>query len=299
MSILGGWSGLRLTAMAAVAALAVIGVSRALAATADTFAKTTVQQRIVPNADAGFRQLSLGPGEGYTVRQELGSAQAGRESRRTSLAYFGQLSDFQLADEESPARVEPTDPFGPPFDAAWRPWEALEPQIDDAMVRQIDAFKAASPLANGNGTRSQMDFTIDTGDSADNQQLNETRWVRTILEGGTINPGSGVDPATSGDAACAALKPQIVDANDPSRYTGVQDYDDYNEGANPYFYDPDQPAGTHGGFPTYTGLMDAAQKPFDAAGLTFPATWCSGTTTLWCRATRPQTRRSRASRPGA
>ncbi len=271
MSIFGDWSRLRLTAIAAVAALAVIGVSRALAADADTFAKTTVQQRIVPNADAGFRELSLGPGEGYTVRQEFGSAQAGRESRRTSLAYFGQLSDFQLADEESPARVESFDAFGSPFDAAWRPWEALQPQIDNAMVHQINAFTAASPVANGNGTHSQMDFTIDTGDSADNQQLNETRWVRTILEGGTLNPGSGVDPATSGDPACAALTPQIVDANDPSRYTGVQDYDDYVEGPNPSFYDPDQPTGQWSGWPTYTGLMDAAQRPFTAVGLAVPS----------------------------
>jgi hypothetical protein len=270
LSIPGGRSGLRLIATAAVTALAVIGVSRALAATADTFAKTTVQQRIVPNADAGFRELSLGSGEGYTVRQELGSAQAGRESRRTSLAYFGQLSDFQLADEESPARVESLDAFGSPFDAAWRPWEALEPQIDNAMVDQINAFKATSPLANGNGTHSQMDFTIDTGDSADNQQLNETRWVRTILEGGTINPGSGVDPA-SGDPACAALKPQIADADHPERYTGVQDYDDYVEGPDPAFYDPDQPTGQWSGWPTYTGLMDAAQRPFTAVGLAVPS----------------------------
>ena len=33
-----------------------------------------------------------------------------------------------------------------------------------------------------------MDFTIDTGDSADSQQLNETLWVRTLLEGGSAQP---------------------------------------------------------------------------------------------------------------
>ena len=155
VSNLGGGSRLRLivAAAAVVAALGVIAVAHALAANEDTIAKTTVQQRIVPNADAGFRELSLGSGEGYTVRQELGSAQAGRESRRTSLAYFGQLSDFQLADEESPARVEFVDFIGPPVDAAWRPWEALEPQIDDAMVRQIDAFTAASRPGPAPGQR--------------------------------------------------------------------------------------------------------------------------------------------------
>jgi metallophosphoesterase (TIGR03767 family) len=272
LSIVGEGSRLRLTVViAAVAALAVIGVARALAQDADTLAKTTVQQRIVPNADAGFRELALGPGEGYTVRQELSSAQAGRESRRTSLAYFGQLSDFQLADEESPARVESFDAVGSPFEAAWRPWEALQPQIDNAMVHQLNAFMAASPLANGNGAHSPMDFTINTGDSADNQQLNETRAVRAILEGGTVSPGSGIDPADSEDPACVALAPQIVDADNPELYTGVQDYDDYVEGPNPAFYDPDQPTGQWSDWPTYTGLMDAAQLPFDAVGLNVPS----------------------------
>src|SRR4051812_46938330 len=96
VSNLGGGSRLRvMAAVAAIAALAVLGVAQALAANEDTAARTTVQQRIVPNADADFRELHLGPGEGYTVRQELGTAQPGRESKRTSLAYFGQLSDFQ------------------------------------------------------------------------------------------------------------------------------------------------------------------------------------------------------------
>ncbi|MGH2982605.1 MAG: hypothetical protein ACRDKV_11255 [Solirubrobacterales bacterium] len=258
---------------AALLVLGLAGATASIVSAQDPLGHTTIEQRIVPASDAaGFRQLTLGPGEAYTVREELGSAQAGRETRRTSMSYFGQLSDFQLADEESPARVEPTDPLGSGvFESAWRPWEALEPQIDDAMVHQMNAFTVASPLANGNGSHSPMDLTIVTGDSADSQQLNETRAVREILEGGTVDPGSGVDPATSGDPACAALKPQIVDANDPARYTGVQDYDDYVEGTNPYFYDPDQPTGAHAGFPTYTGLMDAAQKPFDAAGLDVPS----------------------------
>jgi metallophosphoesterase (TIGR03767 family) len=235
--------------------------------------KTTVLQRIVPASNSpGFRQLKLGPGEPYTVRQEgLGIAHSGRASRRTSLVYFGQLSDFQLADEESPARVEFVDPAGPPVDAAWRPQEALQPHTDNAVVKQIDSFAAASPVANGNGSRSHMNLTLDTGDSADSQQLNETRWVRTILEGGNLNPNSGVNPTTSGNAACAALKPAIVDANNPGKYTGVQDYDDYVEGPSFTFYDPDQPSGQWSGWPKYTGMMDAAQRPFSAVGLNVPS----------------------------
>jgi metallophosphoesterase (TIGR03767 family) len=265
----------RAIVIALLSAALISALAAALAWAHNPLGKTTVLQRIVPASnDPGFRQLKLGPGEGYTVRQEgVGVAHSGRASRRTSLVYFGQLSDFQLADEESPARVEFIDPVGPPVDAAWRPWEGVEPQIDNAMVKQIDSFAGASPVANGNGTRSHMNFTIDTGDSADNQQLNETRWVRKILEGGTISPGSGVDPATSGNLACAALKPSIVDANSPGKYTGVQDYDDYNEGATPQFYDPDDPrAGTQwSDWPKYTGMMDAAQRPFSSVGLNVPS----------------------------
>ena len=225
---------------------------------------------MVPNATSGFRTLTLGPGEGYVVReQSVGTAQPGRETRRTSLAYFGQLSDFQLADEESPARLEFID-FGP-FSAAWRPWEALNPQIDDAMIRQLNTFAGASPVADGTGARRAMDLTINTGDAADSQQLNETQWVRTLMEGGPLNPNSGVNPGASGNAICAALAPLIADRAAPGRYTGVQDFDDYFEGPAPQFYDPDAPRGAFSTWPRYPNLMDAAQKPFTAAGLDVPS----------------------------
>jgi 3',5'-cyclic AMP phosphodiesterase CpdA len=259
----------RLAAALCLAAGLAGALTAALAWAHNPLGKTTVTQRIVPaSSDPGFRQLKLGPGEPYVVRQDgLGVAQPGRAARRKSLVYFGQLSDFQLADEESPARVEFIDPVGGPVNAAWRPHEATQPHVDNAMVKQINAFAGASPIADGKGKRRRMDLTINTGDAADSQQLNETRWVRTLMEGGSINPGSGVNPATSGDPFCVALASQIVDAENPNRYTGVQDYDDYVEGPDPQFYDPDQPAGQWSDWPTYTGLMDAAQRPFSAVGL--------------------------------
>jgi metallophosphoesterase (TIGR03767 family) len=239
----------------------------------DTLGATTLDQRILPNADAGFRELALGPGEStYTVREEgVGTAQSGRETRRTSLVYFGQLSDFQLADEESPARVEFIDTG--PFAAAWRPWEALNPQIDDAMIRQLNAFAAASPVAAGDGSQRAMDFTINTGDAADSQQLNETTWVRQLMEGGQIDPGSGVDPGTSGDPVCALLDTAglVADGNAPQKYTGVQDYNDYTEGVAPQFYDPNNPTSAYSDWPEYEGLMDRAQQPFTAEGLDVPS----------------------------
>jgi 3',5'-cyclic AMP phosphodiesterase CpdA len=252
---------------------AIAGASTvASAAVSDTAGKTTVGQRIVPAEPGAFRFLKLGEGEPYTVRQDLATAGASRTEKRTSLVYFGQLSDFQLADEESPARVEIADPFATstfPVGAAWRPWEALEPQIDDAAIRQLDEFTAASPVAAAGGGHRAMDFTIDTGDSADNQQLNETLWVRTLLEGGTLNPNSGVNKSSYSHALCPKLL--VPGSGEANRYTGVQDYNDYFEGTFPQFYDPNEPKGAHAAWPKYPGLMDKAQKSFTATGVGVPS----------------------------
>jgi metallophosphoesterase (TIGR03767 family) len=244
-----------------------------LAAVSDTEGQSTLEQRVIPAAPGAYRFLQLGEGEPYTLRQELAEASPARAAARTSLTYFGQLSDFQLADEESPARLEIIDPLSTPlslpFGAAWRPWEALEPQIDEAMIRQFNQFAAASPVADGSGSHRAMDFTIDTGDSADSQQLNETQWVRTLLEGGTLNPNSGVNKKTYSHPLCPNLL--VPGAAEAARYTGVQDYNDYFEGTFPEFYDPNKPAGPHAAWPSYPGLMDKAQQSFTAQGLDVPS----------------------------
>lgn len=68
--------------------------------------RSTLDQTIGGGDPAeGFQVLASGPGEAYRVRDELAAPHSGRERRRASLVYFGQISDFQLADEESPARV--------------------------------------------------------------------------------------------------------------------------------------------------------------------------------------------------
>jgi 3',5'-cyclic AMP phosphodiesterase CpdA len=249
-----------------------VGASAAGAAVSDTLGQSSVTQRIVPATPSAYRFLQLGPGEEYTVRQELGTASATRAEKRTSLAYFGQLSDFQLADEESPARVEILDPLvsplNLPFSSAWRPWEAMQPHVSDAMIRQLNQFTAASPIADGSGAHRAMDLTINTGDAADSQQLNETLWVRTLVEGGTLDPNSGVNKATYTHPLCPALL--VPNAAEAARYTGIQDYHDYVEGPFPEFYDPDEPRGTHAAWPKYQGLLDEAQKPFTAAGIDVP-----------------------------
>jgi metallophosphoesterase (TIGR03767 family) len=265
-------AGTKVVVLIAILVATGAGAAAALAAPSDTEGQATTEQRVVPAAPGAYRFLQLGAGEPYTVRQELGSAGGSRTATRTSLVYFGQLSDFQLADEESPARVEIIDPLASPtlpFNAAWRPWEALNPHIDEAMVRQVNQFTAASPVADGSGAQRAMDLTIETGDAADSQQLNETLWVRTLLEGGSLNPNSGVSKATYSHPLCPNLF--VPGAAEAARYTGVQDYDDWFEGPFPEFYDPDVPAGPHAAWPKYPGLMDRAQQAFTTVGLDVPS----------------------------
>jgi metallophosphoesterase (TIGR03767 family) len=251
------------------AGLVMLGVLCCL--TAGAQGATTADQTIAGNDRAlGYSQLHTAAGRPYVVRQELAPAAAGRAAQRRSLLYIGQLTDFQLADEESPARVEVIDPLANPgtplsaFNAAWRPQEALAAQVVDQSIRQMNAF-GTSPITGAGNSHATMDFVITTGDSADSQQRNETKWVVRLLEGGSITPNSGSSnpldyltcPVGTGGTAEAA------------KYTGVQDYDDYLD--SPGFYDPDQPFGPWATWPQWTGLMDRAQKPFTAAGLNVPS----------------------------
>jgi metallophosphoesterase (TIGR03767 family) len=191
----------------------------------------------------GQRHVLLGFDEGQTF-----TAAGCRE-----LLSFLQLTDFQMVDEESPARVEFLDttqqvPGAAPFSAAYRPMEALTTQITEAMVRQVRGV--TSPLTGARPT-----FVTLTGDNADSQQYNETRWFIDLLDGGsTIDPDTGVPtplcPDTDGD-------PSTV-------YDGPV-------GENQY-YDPDG-AEDGPGYDTlrdFPGLLEAANRPFAATGIGLP-----------------------------
>jgi uncharacterized repeat protein (TIGR01451 family) len=248
----------------------------------------TTLERVITGADPtnGYATLSSHAfNTSYVVRDGVNEgtsaipdAQPGRADRRRSLSYVGQLTDFQLADEESPARVEFTDQEPSGFaHSAWRPQEALQPFIIDWSIRQMNLFAGASPVAQEGGDRAAMDFALITGDQADNMQRNEMLWTRALLEGTPIDPNSGSQNPLDWDPlmhpSCAAYTPTPANLAEAAKYTGVQDYDDYDEGPNPYFYDPDDVQGTWAqqGWPSYPGLMDRAQLPFTPAGLSVPS----------------------------
>jgi metallophosphoesterase (TIGR03767 family) len=261
----------RLVAAAAVIAAVSLGADAARghgvhsAQAGDPIGQTSVESTLTgPDPAAGFAFLGQGPGEPYLVRQELAAAQKGRKRRRGSIAYFGQITDFQLADEESPARVEflDVDPSGTAT-SAWRPQEAMVAHQVEWTIRQMNRFRRSRVRQRG-GRRARMLNAVMTGDLADNMQRNETEWVVRLLEGGTLHPNSGTTDLTG--TAC----PPGTPLDDPAGYTGVQDYDDYlADNAN--FYDPDLPFGQYADWPQYPGLMDRAQQPFTAQGLKVPS----------------------------
>ena len=97
-----------------------------------------------------------------------------------------------------------------------------------------------------------------------------------MLDGGQVDPFSG-KPVTTECGNQSAETLARINADVAARnYTGVADYDDYRDApADRFagFYDPDEAAPTSGpysAFPRYPGLLDAAQRPFQAAGLDMP-----------------------------
>src|SRR3712207_97377 len=127
-----------------------------------------------------------------------------------------------MVDEESPGRVEFLDGTqrvkrAQPFSAAYRPQESTTTQITEAMVRQ--ARNAVSPV-----TARQLDLAILTGDNADSQQYNETRWFIDILDAtaGAGNPDPEMSPQRKVDPNSGIPAPGC-EATPGWVYAGVRD----------------------------------------------------------------------------
>lgn len=218
---------------------------------------TTLERAIVTVGNGPYFSLGYGPGWPQVLREELAAAKPGREGRRRPLTSFLHVTDFQLVDAQSPARVEFFDrmadpPNDPLVSAAQRPGEALVCHTVEALVRQ------ARSVVHGPVTGAPIEFTISTGDNIDNTQANELRWYTTLLNGGEFAPNSGAEDVFEGVQSFA----------DPDTY-------------DPHYWHPevvDDPRGPDNykrefGYPDYPGLLAAAIRPFPAAGL--PHRWYS------------------------
>jgi metallophosphoesterase (TIGR03767 family) len=245
-------------------------------ALADPAGKSTTDETIRPVAGSGYVALEAKRGEAYTVRTPPSvKAASKRAGKRTSLAFFGQLTDPQIADEMSPARVDFADPAGGEIKSSWRPQEALGLQVFDQIVRNVNANRTSEVKGKG-AKKAKLGFVITTGDLADNQQLNETRWFKTVLDGGSVDPFSGKPVSATNQCSAPAATVAALNAAVAARqYTGVADYDDYRgvpAQRSAGFWDPDEaPAGgPYAAFPRYPGLLERAQNRFTAQGLKVP-----------------------------
>lgn len=251
----------------------------------DQEGKTTLEETIT-TTDSKFKKMRKGKGERYVVRKNLAQPKKMRQSRRESLTFFGQLTDPQLADEMSPARLELIDPVGGATSAAWRPQEALGPFVFDSIIRNMNANKT-SRVRQGDGKRARLEYALLTGDIADSQQYNEVGWFRRILNGGVVDPFSGQKITAKNPCTLAlgrAFKPGEIDALNQKvnnrEYTGVQDFDDWPGQSNDRyngFWDPDRGGlpnsakiANYDAYPKFPGLMDRAQRKFKAEGLDIP-----------------------------
>ena len=227
--------------------------------------------------------LEYGPGEDYLVIDPDNIFDDDfRPPRSGSILNFLQLSDFQMVDEESPGRVEFLDPSqrSPglnPFSAAYRPQESLTTQITEAMVRA--ARNTVSPI-----TSEQLELTVLTGDNADSQQFNETRWFIDILDGTTgqrppgadkIDPNSGIP--TPG---CEATPGSIYDGVRDNGQTGSPDQGFYEpdrsdahsdgDGYSPFRKDNIAETGRDVTVRDFPNLFEAVNHDFEALGLGMP-----------------------------
>ncbi len=157
-----------------------------------------------------YSRYSLGAevvdGEPWTEKTSLIKGTVPPHSKTAkSLAWFWQISDPQLIDEESPCRMEGVTiaPFS--VASAYRSDDHLSTQMMDV---HIQTGKRISDLSSR-----PFDFVLVTGDVADNAQYNEHNWFFSMISGGITDPDSGIDddpiPGPNNDFADPFYSPGI------------------------------------------------------------------------------------------
>jgi metallophosphoesterase (TIGR03767 family) len=205
--------------------------------------------RRAAGTEGEYFQLAYGPGEPRTVRDDLAPVLPGSGRAPVSLLRLAHLTDFQIADVQSPGRFEFLESlWGRPgaglYVPATRPQEALAVHAVAAMVDTVNRIPA------GADTGAPLSLCLSTGDNIDNAQLNELQMFLALLGGGTVTPNSG-DPA----------------------YAGVQGWED-----GLYWHPdpvPDQ-FKQRWGYPAHPGLLAEAVRPLSSPGLAVPWLSCFG-----------------------
>jgi Calcineurin-like phosphoesterase len=129
-----------------------------------------------------FGKTHKGEGEPYIERDDLNGASSsnGTIAIPSSLAYFAQLTDVHITDEESPARAIHSPVAA---DSAWRPNESYSLQMLDGAINTINQFSLLR----------EHDFLLFSGDMIDNRLLVEVNSFLDVVEGNLVNPDTGID----------------------------------------------------------------------------------------------------------
>lgn len=147
-------------------------------------------------------------GEPWIVRESLlKSTDPDLSHKGKSLAYFWQVSDPQIIDEESPCRMEGVTIYPYVVASAYRPQGIYSTHMFDLHVQTARRISELS-------TR-PFDFALVTGDIADNAQENENGWFMRMMGGGVLDPDTGVDDDPIPGAG--------NDYNDPFYSNGIGD----------------------------------------------------------------------------
>lgn len=123
----------------------------------------------------------IGENAAYIEREDLVAKPSDQYSPNT----FHQVlvvSDFQMRDEESPFLLYPLKPY---FPTSYYPANPYVPYLVEDAFKTFRVFEKEKQLA--------IDLAIFTGDMTDNGHYNEVRWGIAALDGGYVNPDSGID----------------------------------------------------------------------------------------------------------
>lgn len=210
--------------------------------------RTSVETSIVrgPADGSGWRALRSGPGESHDGAIPDGEV----------LGCLWHLSDLHICDAESPVRIPYLDRYADPDSAlkeeieevgTYRPQEILTVQVAATMVETVNA------IPTGPVTGANIDAVLITGDVTDNAQTNELDWFSTLVQGGTVQPGSGGSMST------------WVGVSDPTSW----DEHYWHPDGPPAGFEPDRPMRLFG-YPRVPGLIEAARASVNSPGLAYP-----------------------------
>ena len=233
-----------------------------------------------PRAAARLRPAACGAAARTTSygATRARACRRGARGERRSLAFFGQLTDPQIADEMSPARVDFIDPAGNEVellvaaDGAVRP-AGLRPdraqrQRQPARARCAAATAAARGSASpsrpatspttSSSTRRAGSRACSTAAGSTRSRASRSAPTQPVLDRpGDDRPaqrrrgGAARTPAWPTTTTTAAFPPTATTAS------GIPD--EAPPGGGPY-----------AAFPRYPGLLERAQQPFTAEGLDVP-----------------------------